>query len=167
MEPQLYQQLRDIHLPPPYGWWPLAYGWYIIAVLGFALTIILGFYLIKLVIQYKKFNKIWKIWENKKNKVLLGNEDFLSLLLFIKQTLQLLPEAKTTTSSHGIILLATIKKRFPKIKIPEELHYLFSDSIYASNTEEIYKDNKNILQQHNFQKELDLFFRSLLWECLK
>ncbi|KTC99835.1 DUF4381 domain-containing protein [Legionella erythra] len=33
-------QLRDIHLPAPVGWWPLAPGWYLlaaIALLGFLL----------------------------------------------------------------------------------------------------------------------------------
>lgn len=26
-------QLRDIHLPEPIGWWPLAPGWYVVALL--------------------------------------------------------------------------------------------------------------------------------------
>ncbi|KTD69586.1 hypothetical protein Lste_2744 [Legionella steelei] len=32
-------QLKDIHLPPPIGWWPLAPGWYI--VLAFVLFLII------------------------------------------------------------------------------------------------------------------------------
>ena len=27
------QQLRDIHLPHPVGWWPLAMGWYLLGIL--------------------------------------------------------------------------------------------------------------------------------------
>jgi hypothetical protein len=30
-------QLKDIHLPPPVGWWPLAPGWYGVMVLVFIL----------------------------------------------------------------------------------------------------------------------------------
>lgn len=41
----LQQQLRDIHLPEPIGWWPPALGWWLVffAVLGLALLI--GWYL--------------------------------------------------------------------------------------------------------------------------
>ena len=43
---QALAQLHDIHLPQPLGWWPLAPGWYllallIIAFLAFALVILL------------------------------------------------------------------------------------------------------------------------------
>lgn len=37
-EPAL-AQLRDIHLPEPIGWWPLAPGWYL---LGFVLLALMG-----------------------------------------------------------------------------------------------------------------------------
>lgn len=33
MEPDLLQQLRDIHLPPDPSWWPPAPGWWLIALL--------------------------------------------------------------------------------------------------------------------------------------
>ena len=31
MNPQVLSELRDIHLPPPAGWWPPAPGWWILA----------------------------------------------------------------------------------------------------------------------------------------
>jgi len=34
-------QLKDIHLPDPVGWWPLAPGWYLLLFLGLCLTIAL------------------------------------------------------------------------------------------------------------------------------
>lgn len=37
MEPQL--DLRDIHLPPPVGWWPPAPGWWLAPLLAVALTL--------------------------------------------------------------------------------------------------------------------------------
>lgn len=35
-------KLRDVHLPPPLDWWPLAPGWYIAATLFFIGVIILS-----------------------------------------------------------------------------------------------------------------------------
>ena len=34
------EQLRDIHLPEPIGWWPLAFGWYLLAFVVLVLVII-------------------------------------------------------------------------------------------------------------------------------
>lgn len=34
-------QLKDIHLPPPVGWWPLAPGWYVLMVFIFILIAVL------------------------------------------------------------------------------------------------------------------------------
>ena len=40
----LLQQLRDIHSPPPIGWWPLAIGWWIIIGLSFLILICFAYY---------------------------------------------------------------------------------------------------------------------------
>lgn len=38
-------KLRDIHLPEPVGWWPLAPGWYLLAILSIVSLITIIFFL--------------------------------------------------------------------------------------------------------------------------
>ncbi|KTD42691.1 DUF4381 domain-containing protein [Legionella parisiensis] len=40
-------QLKDIHLPTPIGWWPLAPGWYVLLGLVLFLVIILAYWIYK------------------------------------------------------------------------------------------------------------------------
>lgn len=40
-------QLKDIHLPDPISWWPLAYGWYVLISLVVLLAIILAYWIHK------------------------------------------------------------------------------------------------------------------------
>lgn len=44
MANQALAQLRDIHLPQPIGWWPLAPGWYVLVVLAVLAISITSFY---------------------------------------------------------------------------------------------------------------------------
>ncbi|KTC91594.1 DUF4381 domain-containing protein [Fluoribacter dumoffii] len=41
--PDPLAQLKDIHLPAPIGWWPLAPGWYILMALILFIAIILAY----------------------------------------------------------------------------------------------------------------------------
>lgn len=45
--PDPLAQLRDIHLPEPIGWWPLAIGWYILIALALFLASIIAHWLYK------------------------------------------------------------------------------------------------------------------------
>lgn len=40
-------QLKDIHLPSPVGWWPLAPGWYVLGFLIFLFTIGVVYFIVK------------------------------------------------------------------------------------------------------------------------
>jgi len=44
-DPQPLANLRDIHLPEPIGWWPLATGWYVLIALVLLLLACVGYYL--------------------------------------------------------------------------------------------------------------------------
>jgi hypothetical protein len=52
MNPAL-QELRDIHLPPPVSWWPLAPGWWM--VIGLVLVMI-----VVLLLWYRKRRRVWQ-----------------------------------------------------------------------------------------------------------
>ena len=39
--------LKDIHIPAEPGWWPPAYGWWLVTLLVLSLLVWLGYYLIK------------------------------------------------------------------------------------------------------------------------
>jgi len=73
----LEQQLRDVHLPEPISWWPLAYGWWLLMVLcllAIAASVVL---LIKTKRRnrYRKdalleLKKCYSLWQKNQNTVL-------------------------------------------------------------------------------------------------
>ncbi len=57
-------QLRDIHLPDPMGWWPLAMGWYVVAVvLGLVLFSVL-FLVIRHIINGRSKRQALRVLES-------------------------------------------------------------------------------------------------------
>ena len=40
MNPAAGPELRDIHLPPPPGWWPPAPGWWLLALVGVVVLVL-------------------------------------------------------------------------------------------------------------------------------
>lgn len=67
-------QLKDIHLPDPIGWWPIAPGWYLVALFLFLLFGIVGHFILKKFRYFKpkkqalNLLKQYKIeYENEKN----------------------------------------------------------------------------------------------------
>ncbi len=54
--------LKDIHLPPPVGWWPPAPGWWLLAALG-------------LLVLYSA----WRIWRKRRRRRALHDEALAEL----------------------------------------------------------------------------------------
>jgi hypothetical protein len=52
MQPDLLQQLRDIHTPVPPHWWPPAPGWWIVAVMALAVAWLLA-------------SAAWRAWQRR------------------------------------------------------------------------------------------------------
>ncbi len=45
VDANILQHLRAIHLPKPISWWPLAPGWYVLAIILGVLVVVAGWYL--------------------------------------------------------------------------------------------------------------------------
>lgn len=44
---QILEKLRDIHLPQPISWWPLAWGWYVLILIGLISLLSLAAYILR------------------------------------------------------------------------------------------------------------------------
>ena len=72
----LEQQLRDVHLPEPVSWWPLAFGWWLLIAFGCIAIIAMLIFLHrkKQQNQYRKeallqLDNVYSIWQQDKNTV--------------------------------------------------------------------------------------------------
>ena len=70
------ENLHDIHLPAPIGWWPPAPGWWILSALIIIGTIALGFWLMRRARQrrYHKFaliqlHALHQIWQEQHDDI--------------------------------------------------------------------------------------------------
>ena len=60
--PKELAQLRDIHLPEAIGWWPIAPGWYILAVLLIMMVSALVFFLRRHYLQGRVKRQALREW---------------------------------------------------------------------------------------------------------
>lgn len=70
------ENLRDIHLPAPIGWWPPAPGWWVLALITIIAAIALGVWLTRHARQrrYRKFSLIQlhalhQIWQEQRDDI--------------------------------------------------------------------------------------------------
>lgn len=97
-EPDL-SQLRDIHLPPPIGHWPLAPGWYFLAVLVFGLLLI-GLF------------RTWRIYHNGRAK-----REALQRLAQIRQQYQQDQNSQTCSANLSILLRQVALAYYPRAQV--------------------------------------------------
>ena len=114
--PDLLQQLRDIHEPALPGWWPMAYGWWILLVVIACTLILLGWFYWRHSRQMKPYRYIRSqahalvdAYESKKLNDLEFqdhvNELFKRLLIRVEKQAYLYPV-------HGIRWLEELQLRF-------------------------------------------------------
>ena len=89
-------QLRDIHLPTPVGWWPLAPGWYGLAILVLVIVLILVFYISRSYLNGR------------------AKRQALCLLTNYEQQHQRLPNSQITTARISELLKRVALVYFPR-----------------------------------------------------
>jgi hypothetical protein len=81
-------QLRDIHLPDPVGFWPLAPGWWLLSLLIILAVIAIGYYLRKRFIRNRYRRQALAHFNNLKLQQLSPQEQLQQINYLLKQTAQ-------------------------------------------------------------------------------
>ena len=95
--------LRDIHLPPPIGWWPPAIGWWLLAVLISLLLALMYWF-------YKRITKTTALKAAKKQLLLIKNNEQLENAQKLAQLSALIRRAAISISGRNECAGLTGKK---------------------------------------------------------
>ena len=124
-------ELRDIHLPEPISWWPIAPGWWMVIASLIFITLVLLF--------------IKRIYVNKQL-----NRDIKSELDIIKQQFQSSPNKSQLAKSLSILLRRACMTYYPKTSIAgltgnDWLNYLDNTNSGKRTDKKFQSDIGNIL----------------------
>ena len=136
-------ELRDIHLPPEIGWWPLAYGWWILITVLFTLTMFAIFFLVK---QHRsnlyKRQALRELHALKKNLGSSNNDRFSYALNILKKTCISNHRSVNAVSNNIRDFIVFIRNQSTKSlfqNIPENINEI----MYDAEADEISSDDLN------------------------
>ncbi len=138
-------QLRDIHIPSPIGWWPLAPGWYLLAIL---VTVSLITAIIFLIRHYKN-----------------GRAKRQALRLLANYQQQYQREASTQLSAARVseLLKRVALVYFPRTKVAslqgDEWILFLNSSAKGLHFEEVRTELLETPYQPNVSQDLGLLFK--------
>lgn len=92
-------QLKDIHLPAPISWWPLAPGWYVVIALALILTLLLTYQMYK------------------KHRYALAKKQALSLLALYQEQYEKKPHAPETSAHISELLRRVALVYYPRKEV--------------------------------------------------
>jgi len=137
----LLAQLRDIHLPPPVSFFPLAIGWYVlIAMMIFAIGLTLYFYrrsYIRRKAKQRCLNYLTTLQESPPP----SNELAGQVSMLLKRWLLVFLPRKQIANLHGEAWLAQLMRLNPKVKANEHIKRALISAPYQKscdiNSEEL------------------------------
>lgn len=143
-------QLRDIHLPSPIGWWPLAPGWYFI--LGLCIAILIwGSYL------------AWRYHENARAK-----KQALKILIHYEQEYQRERNSQKSAACVGELLKRVALVYYPRQQVAglqgEEWLVFLNETGKAVDFFSVKKEITELPYKPSHNQDLSLLFaQAKLW----
>jgi len=132
---QLLEQLRDIHLPEPISWWPLAPGWWL-AALVFIVLLTFSIYKFIKVIKKNRYRKVaslelehnYQQWQSDNS-----NSHYIeSANKVLRRCIQHLTNNTSLTSNSGQQWAETLSK-FSKTPLSDDTNLALSEACYQAN----------------------------------
>ena len=157
--PNPLDQLRDIHLPEPISWWPLAPGWWILIIAG----CLLFAWLIRFF--YRRHSAgLYRRQAQKKLKVLQlrGNsqQQLRELFELLKQTANSAypnhqPGSQSIMAFIGFMQCSCDKPVFDQLNLDLDQALYSSDSQISHQTDELFEDASRWIKQHLPEHKLE------------
>ncbi|MDG1818447.1 MAG: DUF4381 domain-containing protein [Porticoccaceae bacterium] len=158
--PNPLDQLRDIHLPEPISWWPLAPGWWILILTGCALLAWLVRFL------YRRHNaRLYRRQAQKQLQALQqgGNsqQQLRGLFELLKQTAHsaypnLQPGSQSIMAFIGFMQCSCDKPVFDNLNLDLDLALYSSGSQLSDQTDQLFADASRWIKLHLPQHKLEL-----------
>jgi hypothetical protein len=158
--PNPLDQLRDIHLPEPISWWPMAPGWWILIIGGAALAVwLIRFFYRRHSAKLYRRQALEKLHRLKLIKD--SQQQLRELFELLKQTaISAYPNRHPSSKSidQFIVFLqrSCDKPVFDKGNIEFDKALYSSSSHKIEHSEELFEDAKIWIKQHNPEDRLEL-----------
>ena len=152
-------QLRDIHLPEPVSWWPLAPGWWILIIGGGVLSAWLIHYLYR---RYRANRYRRQALQQLKQLQLTGNPQQQ-----LRELFELLKRTANSTypnrhpGSKGIELFICFLQNSCDKSVFENLDLQLDKALYSnseprsSNSEQLFEDARIWIKEHKAAHQLE------------
>jgi len=157
--PNPLDQLRDIHLPEPISWWPLAPGWWILIITG----CLLSGWLIS--ILYRRYSaKLYRRQAQKQLKALKlesnSQQQLRGLFELLKQTANsaypnLQPGSQSIMEFIRFMQRSCNKPIFERLNIDLNLALYSSDKQISHQSDELFEDASQWINRHLPEDKLE------------
>lgn len=160
LQQQLLAQLRDIQLPEPVSWWPLAPGWWF--VIASCLAILIG--VVLMVVRHQKRNRYRRLamneleeslqrWHNNTSDSAYSNGDYIEKANdVLRRTVKHVSHDSSLTSQSGQQWADTLQSFSKKHTLSENSRFALTEACYHAepdvDIDELHQQLCQWLQSH-------------------